>query len=140
MHLARVSACRRQWCHCVTGISGCRRSFTNSHQRQDDLKAGQAITFRQDAFGTVAPLRYTEPAWPSELLQADNLPLSEFIEKLSAYHSGYLGCDHTVATLTITGTFPLHDTDMELEMLTNVLPVQLNHQLLWGLMVAPRDG
>jgi len=45
-----------------------------------------------------------------------------------------------VASLTVTGTFPLHDTDMALEMLTNVLPVQLNHQLLWGLMVAPRDG
>nr|CDS58330.1 Anti-FecI sigma factor, FecR [Serratia symbiotica] len=104
------------------------------------IKAGQAITFRQDAFGTVAPLRHTEPAWPSGLLQADNLPLSEFIEKLSAYHSGYLGCDPAVASLTVTGTFPLHDTDMALEMLTNVLPVQLNHQLLWGLMVAPRDG
>ena len=103
------------------------------------VQAGQAMTFRQNAFGPVSPLRNTQPAWPRGLLQADNLPLGEFIERLSAYRRGYLGCDPAVSALTVTGTFPLHDTDMALDMLTNALPVQLNRRFSWWLTVAPRD-
>lgn len=103
------------------------------------VQAGQAMTFRRDAFGPVSPLRNAEPAWPLGLLQADNLPLGEFIERLSAYRRGYLGCDPAVSALTVTGTFPLHDTDMALDMLTNALPVQLNRRFSWWLTVAPRD-
>lgn len=103
------------------------------------VQAGQAMTFRRDAFGPVSPLRNAEPAWPLGLLQADNLPLGEFIERLSAYRRGYLGCDPAVSALSVTGTFPLHDTDMALDMLTNALPVQLNRRFSWWLTVAPRD-
>ncbi|MGE9552856.1 FecR family protein [Erwinia amylovora] len=56
------------------------------------VQAGQAITFRRDAFGPVSPLRNAEPAWSRGLLQADNLSLGEFIGRLSAYRHGYLGC------------------------------------------------
>ncbi|MFD3224160.1 FecR domain-containing protein [Rahnella aceris] len=103
------------------------------------VQAGQAMAFRRDGFGPVSSLRNTEPAWPRGLLQADNLPLGEFIKRLSAYRRGYLGCDPAVSALTVTGTFPLHDTDMALDMLTNALPVQLNRRFSWWLTVAPRD-
>lgn len=103
------------------------------------VPAGQTMTFHQEGFGPISPLRNASPAWTRGLLQADNLPLGEFIERLSAYHSGYLGCDPAVSMLTVTGTFPLHDTDMSLDMLTNALPVQLNRRFSWWLTVAPRD-
>lgn len=102
------------------------------------VKAGQMITFQQNRFGSVIALN-AEPTWPQGLLQADNLPLNKFIERLSAYRKGYLGCDPAVATLAVTGTFPLHDTDMALEMLTHVLPVQLNRRFSWWLTVVPID-
>ncbi|MGE9552857.1 hypothetical protein ACQPT2_16950 [Erwinia amylovora] len=44
-----------------------------------------------------------------------------------------------MASLTVTGTFPLHDTDMALDMLTNALPVRINRRFSWWLTVAPRD-
>lgn len=102
------------------------------------IKAGQAVSFREDAFGPLVPLQNAEPAWPQGLLQAQSLKLSEFIEQLSAYRKGYLGCEPAVAALTITGTFPLHNTDMALEMLTKVLPVQLNRRFSWWVTVGPR--
>ena len=103
------------------------------------VRAGQMITFGQGTIGTVSPLHNADPAWPHGLLQVDNLPLSEFIERLSAYRHGYLGCDPSVSDLTVTGTFPLHDTDMALDMLTNALPVQLNRRFSWWLTVSLRD-
>lgn len=103
------------------------------------VQAGQGMTFRQDAFGPISSLRNAEPGWPRGLLQADNLPLAQFIERLSAYRHGYLGCDPAVSALTVSGTFPLHDTDMALDMLTRALPVQLNRRFSWWLTVAPRD-
>ena len=102
------------------------------------LNAGQMTTFKRNGIGSVTGI-ITEPGWPQGLLQVDNLPLSVFIERLSAYRRGYLGCSPAVASLTVTGTFPLHDTDMALNMLTNVLPVQLNRHFSWWLTVAPRN-
>lgn len=102
------------------------------------VKAGQKVTFRQNEIGPVTAVM-REPTWPQGLLQADNLPLSEFIERLATYRRGYLGCDPAIAKLTVTGTFPLNNTDMALEMLTHVLPVQLNRRFSWWLTVAPLD-
>lgn len=104
------------------------------------IKAGHGVTFRQDAFEPVTALSKPEPVWPRGLLQAENIPLREFITRLSAYRNGYLGCDPAVEALAVTGTFPLHDTDMALEMLTHILPVQIHRRFSWWLTVAPRGG
>lgn len=102
------------------------------------VEAGRGITFRDASSGPVTALSQPEPAWPRGLLQADNLPLVEFIARLSAYHHGYLACDPAVEALAVTGTFPLNDTDMALAMLTRVLPVRVQRRFSWWLTVVPR--
>jgi transmembrane sensor len=77
-------------------------------------------------FGPISSLRNAESGLAAPVATGDNLPLAQFIERLSAYRHGYLGCDPAVSALTVSGTFPLHDTDMALDMLTRALPVQLN--------------
>ncbi len=101
------------------------------------VKAGQAVTFRQGETASVVAIHEPEPAWTRGLLQAENLPLGVFIKQLAAYRKGYLGCDPAVETLHVTGTFPLYNTDMALEMLTSVLPVRIHRRFSWWLTVAP---
>ena len=102
------------------------------------VNAGHAVTFNRNAIAPVVALNSPEPAWPRGLLQVENLPLGEFITRLSAYRSGYLGCDPAVAALTVTGTFPLHDTDLALAMLTDILPVHVHRRFPWWLTVSLR--
>ncbi|WP_052063871.1 FecR domain-containing protein [Nitrincola sp. A-D6] len=64
-------------------------------------------------------------AWTRRKLAVANMPLLEFAEELSRYHTGKLRVSPDVSSLRVTGIFSLQDTERILQQLTEILPVRL---------------
>jgi transmembrane sensor len=102
------------------------------------IDAGQEVRFSQSAISPTAALPPTRQAWTQGMLIVQDLPLAQFLDELSRYRHGHLGCDPAVATLRVVGSFPLHDTDQALAMLEAALPVQARAVLPWWVTLKPR--
>ncbi|MGK5052682.1 FecR domain-containing protein [Janthinobacterium sp. RB2P8] len=77
-------------------------------------------------------------AWRQGLLLADAMPLREFLNELSRYRHGLLGCDDAVAGLRISGVFPLADLEAVLLSLPNSLPVDVRLRTRYWVQVEAR--
>ena len=64
-------------------------------------------------------------AWSNGMLIVHRMPLGEFVAELARYRSGHLGCDPAVAHLSVSGIFPVDDTERVLDMLGKTLPVKV---------------
>lgn len=106
--------------------------------QQQILHEGQQMLMRRDGLGPALALSPGADAWTRGMLVVDNARLEDLVHELSRYRRGYLGVDAEVADLRITGSFPLHDTDLALRALLPTLPVQLEHPTRWWVVVAPR--
>lgn len=84
---------------------------------------------------SLAPL--TADAWSRGMLVADQMPLGELIAHLGEYRRGYLGVDPSLANLPISGSFPLHDSDLALAALPASLPVRIERSSDWWVKVVP---
>ncbi len=69
------------------------------------------------------------------MLVVDNVRLADMLDELGRYRRGHLGVDPKVANLRITGSFPLHDTDLALSALLPTLPVQIERHTQWWVTV-----
>ncbi|GAA5233416.1 DUF4880 domain-containing protein [Verticiella sediminum] len=99
------------------------------------VRAGQQVVFTRNHFDAVDQADDAASAWVDGMLVARDMPLAEFVAALSLYRSGYLGCDHTVAHLPITGTYPLDDTGKVLDMLAATLPVEIRYMTRYWVRV-----
>lgn len=89
------------------------------------VRAGQQLVF--NAAGT-APLQTGDDladAWRHGSIVVDNWPLSRLVAELGRYRTGYLVCDSAVASLRVSGAFPVTDTDQALAVLGRSLPVRV---------------
>jgi len=77
-------------------------------------------------------------AWRRGLLLADAMPLRDFLNELSRYRHGLLGCDDGVAALRISGVFPLADLDAVLLSLPDSLPVDVRLRTRYWVQVEAR--
>ena len=77
-------------------------------------------------------------AWRQGLLLADAMPLRDFLNELSRYRHGLLGCDDDVAALRISGVFPLADLDAVLLSLPESLPVDVRLRTRYWVQVEAR--
>ncbi|MCY1243063.1 Protein FecR [compost metagenome] len=71
------------------------------------------------------------------MLVADDMPLAQLIDSLGEYRSGYLGLDPALASLRISGVFPLNDSDKALAALPPSLPVRIERFSDWWVRVVP---
>lgn len=78
-------------------------------------------------------------AWRQGLLLADAMPLRDFLNELSRYRHGLLGCDDGVAALRISGVFPLADLDAVLLSLPESLPVDVRLRTRYWVQVEARQ-
>lgn len=78
-------------------------------------------------------------AWRQGLLLADAMPLRDFLNELSRYRHGLLGCDDGVAALRISGVFPLADLDAVLLSLPDSLPVDVRLRTRYWVQVEARQ-
>lgn len=89
------------------------------------LQAGQ--TARMHLHGVDAPHPVSDQTWGWRRGQilADGMRLEDFLNELSRYRHGFLGCDASIADLRISGVFPTNDTDEVLRSLGHSLPLQV---------------
>ncbi|MCZ8095425.1 MAG: FecR domain-containing protein [Acidovorax sp.] len=92
--------------------------------------------------GRVEPLA-TVPdadAWKDGMLVVDNQPLGDVVATLARYRAGHLGVAPQVASLRVTGTLPLADTDQALLALTAAVPVDVVSATRWWVTLEPRSA
>jgi len=118
------------------------KSAVAAHPQATDeeqiLREGQQVLMRRNGLGPTLALKPGADAWTRGMLVVDNARLEDLVQELGRYRRGYLGVEPQVADLRITGSFPLHDTDLALTALLPTLPVQVEHHTRWWVMVGPR--
>jgi transmembrane sensor len=112
-----------------------------SSAEEQILREGQQVLMRSNGLGPIIALNLGADAWTRGMLVVDNTRLEDLVHELGRYRRGYLGVAPEIADLRITGSFPLHDTDLALSALLPTLPVQIEqHTPWWVTVVAKADA
>lgn len=88
----------------------------------------------QTRFNTrhIAPVRDADQsmtAWTSGMLLADHMRLDALVDELGRYRHGLVRVDPALATLRVSGAFPIADTERTLDMLISTYPVDAVQRL-----------
>ncbi|AYF49370.1 DUF4880 domain-containing protein [Pseudomonas fluorescens] len=102
------------------------------------LKAGEQSAFGSDSVAAVAPLEVGAVTWENGMLLAQQMRLADLLEELGRYRQGVLRCHASVAGLSVSGAFPLRDTDASLRLLQDTLPVKVSNLTGYWITVEPR--
>jgi transmembrane sensor len=102
------------------------------------VHAGEQARFTAGSVGPVLPLAQGDGAWTDGIFVAADMRLDAFLAELSRYRRGYLRCDPTVASLRVSGTYPLADIDAILGVLPHALPVAVTAVTRYWVTVGPR--
>lgn len=102
------------------------------------LGEGQQVLMRRDGLGPLLALNSGADAWTRGMLIVENARLGDLINELGRYRRGHLAVAPEVADLRITGSFPLHDTDLALTALLPTLPVQIEQHTPWWVTVVAK--
>ncbi|MGE8413023.1 MAG: FecR family protein [Pseudomonas sp.] len=109
-----------------------------ARQHETVFKEGQQVLMHRDGLQAQQALGLDADAWIRGMLVVDNARLGDLIEELGRYRPGYLAVAPEVADLRITGSFPLHDTDLALDALLPTLPVQIERRTDWWVNVVAK--
>ncbi|MCP1520914.1 transmembrane sensor [Pseudomonas migulae] len=111
-----------------------------SSTEEQILNEGQQVLMRNNGLGPIIALNLGADAWTRGMLVVDNARLEDLVHELGRYRRGHLGVAPEIADLRITGSFPLHDTDLALSALLPTLPVQIEQHTPWWVTVAKADA
>lgn len=98
----------------------------------------QALSFSAGRIDESASTIVDSAEWTRGVLSVSDRPLSEVLEQLARYRPGILRCDPQVASLRISGTFPLTDSDAALQALAQTLPVSVQQITRYWTVVKPK--
>lgn len=102
------------------------------------LPAGEQVSFTATSVGAPEAVDLASRSWLDGMLVARRMPLPEFVAELARYRRGVLRCDPSLATLSVSGAFPLNDTDAALALLEKAVPVQARAITPYWVTVIPR--
>ncbi|MBC3301381.1 FecR domain-containing protein [Pseudomonas sp. SWRI18] len=102
------------------------------------LKAGEQSAFGSDTVQAVQPLDISATTWENGMLLAQHMRLADLLDELGRYRHGVLRCHASVAGLTVSGAFPLRDTDASLRLLQDTLPVKVSSLTGYWVTLEPR--
>lgn len=102
------------------------------------LDAGQRSAFSGHRVQPPSAAAKSEAAWSQGLLVAENMRIEDFLRELGRYRPGLLRCSPEVADLSVTGVFPLADTDRALANLELALPVRVAYRTRYWVTVDAR--
>lgn len=102
------------------------------------FKEGQQVLMRRDSLGPLLALNPGADAWTRGMLVVDNARLADLVSELGRYRRGHLGVADEIADLRISGSFPLHDTDLALRALLPTLPVAIEQHTPWWVTLVAR--
>jgi transmembrane sensor len=108
-------------------------------EQEQIIREGQQIRLSSSGLSPMLTLKPGADAWTRGMLVVDNARLADLIDELGRYRQGHLGVASDVADLRITGSFPLHDTDLALKALAPTLPVQIEQHTPWWVTVIAQD-
>lgn len=103
------------------------------------LSAGAAL-YRKSGAWHEAAAQGVRAAWMDGLLVANDDRLAEVVAQLARYRRGILSISPEVAGLSVSGVFPLDDTDGALDMLQHVLPITIKRWGPWWVRIDGTDG
>lgn len=105
------------------------------------IHAGQSASMNAERAYPAQNVSANTWGWMRGQILADGMPLRDFLNELSRYRHGFLGCDDAVADLRISGVFPLDDTEAVLLSLANSLPVSIRFRTrYWVQVEAARES
>ena len=87
------------------------------------IKAGQGLSQQSNRITHFTPDPHSL-SWRQGLLTAERTRLGSFVAQLARYRPGYLGCAEAISGLTLSGSFPISDTDAVLDNLSQILPIR----------------
>lgn len=102
-----------------------RVSPQNNSQQKITLQAGESIQFSASQLSSKAEANTLDVLWAKGFVVVDNMRLDAFLQVLSRYRPGLLQCDPAVAHIQISGSFPIHDTDVALQNIAEKFPVKI---------------
>ena len=102
------------------------------------VQSGEDVWFDRNAVHSVTQAEIARDAWINGMLFADRMPLTDFVAELNRYRRGHLACDPELASLRISGAFPLDNTDAILQSVVDVLPVRVTMVTRYWVRVQPR--
>ena len=89
------------------------------------IESRRSVLFDDKAIVHQQPLMRGEAAWLDGWLEARNQPLAEVVETIRSYRPGIVRLDSSLADLTVSGLYPLDNSDQSLEMLEQQLPIKV---------------
>ncbi|MBR0564960.1 FecR family protein [Azoarcus sp. L1K30] len=101
------------------------------------INAGQRASFDAGACDAPSATVSTDAAWQQGMLIVNAMRLDDFAAELDRYRPGWLICDPRVASLEVSGSFPLDNTERVLEALVNTLPVQIVQRTRYWTAIQP---
>ncbi len=102
------------------------------------LQAGERGTLDPSGAHHAGAVIGEPDAWTRGLLIVDNWRLGDFIDQLDRYRPGRLRCDDAVASLRVSGAFPIDDTDRALAAVERALPVRISRFTRYYVRVVAR--
>ena len=111
-------------------------SGTNGAIRIDAGRQG--LFDRQGLIGTLSQANVETVAWTDGVIVADRMPLGELVAELDRSMPGKLRCDPAIASLTISGVFPLDQPARILAAIARTLPVQIDTVTSYWITLRPR--
>ncbi|MCY1390507.1 fec operon regulator FecR [compost metagenome] len=87
------------------------------------VQAGQKTNFDTHSTLNVSSVDKTITAWTQGMLLVDNMRLADFVGELARYRRGFVRFESAIANIRISGTFPINDTELALNMLVSTYPV-----------------
>ncbi|MCA1326156.1 FecR domain-containing protein [Herbaspirillum sp. alder98] len=78
-------------------------------------------------------------AWKDGMIVAERMPLGQLVAELSRYRSGWLRCDEAVASLPISGVFPIDQPARILAAVVRTLPVQVDAFTSYWITLRPKN-
>ncbi|MCY1274938.1 Protein FecR [compost metagenome] len=102
------------------------------------VQAGEQMAFTARVLQAAQPADAGAALWERGMLLAQDMRLGELVDELARYHRGILRCDPAVAGLTVSGSFPVADTQASLALLEKSLPVRIGSATPYWITVQAR--
>lgn len=90
------------------------------------ITKGQKISINQYNLHSVEYFDHSEIGWTKGLIMVNEIPLSEFVQKLRPYQSALIYLDPEVSNIKISGTFPIANMAQLYEMLENTYAIDVD--------------
>jgi transmembrane sensor len=97
------------------------------------IHAGQQAAFTSLRVAAPRPADDSSIAWSEGLIVARSMALADFLRDLNRYSTATLDCDPAVASMRVSGSYPVDDIQKAMDSVASTLGLRLNHEKrFWG--------